>query len=147
MVRDFIPHSDGAFWEQANTFISYVSACVRFFGIPQEAVTLIQNQFNAYNRAFEAIQEPFHTIEEISLYNAEKETLRVSLQTFIQAYVTYNPRVSGLDRERMGLPLRSQRGFPPGIQLPLGISTTLIPARKTTKGGTRFLMKPAQSED
>jgi hypothetical protein len=105
MAGDFIPHADGAFLEWAKTLLTYAAAHETAFNIPASAVTPIQVQLTAYETAFETAQDPNRGKVDVLNKNEARDALKASLRTFIKAYLMYNPAVSDMDKESMGLPL------------------------------------------
>ena len=119
MARDYIPHSDGAFWEWVKTLITYVTPKLSNFNIPQKALTPIQGLLTAYETAFNAAQNPNRGKVDVLNKNETKEALIEALRTFIKGYLTYNPAVSDADKENMGLPLHD------GTRTPTSAPTTI----------------------
>jgi hypothetical protein len=119
MAGDFIPHQDGAFLEWAKTLLAYIPSKLTVFNIPQTAFTPIQGLLTAYEAAFNAAQNPNRGKVDVLNKNEAKEALTQSLRAFIKGFLTYNPAVSDVDKENIGLPLHD------GTRTPAPVPTTI----------------------
>ena len=119
MAGDYIPHSDGAFLEWARTLIAYVIAHLLAFNIPQDALPPIQALLSAYETAFTAAQNPNRGKVDVLNKNETRNALKAALRTFVKAYLTFNPAVTNVDKESMGLPLYD------GTRTPAPVPTTM----------------------
>jgi hypothetical protein len=103
---------DEDFLKWAKTLITFVSARVRAFKIPEDAVRLIQEYLDAYDKAFEATQKSNRNIFMMLDKDKLGEKFMVVLELFIKAYVICNPKVSEADKKCMDLSLRDLQDIP-----------------------------------
>ncbi|WP_162510929.1 hypothetical protein [Treponema endosymbiont of Eucomonympha sp.] len=112
MSGDFIPHQDGAFLEWAKTLTSYVAAHLTGFNIQESALAPIQTLLADYQTAYDKAENPNRGKADVLAKNEARDALKAALRTFIKAYLTYNPEVTDVDKESMGLPLHDSTRTP-----------------------------------
>jgi hypothetical protein len=112
MSNDYVPQSDGAFLEWSKPLITYAASHTAAFKLDEGALTAVQTQLAAYEAAFEAAQNPNRGKVDILAKNEARDALKTALRAFVKAYLTYNPAVSDIDKESMGLPLHDATRTP-----------------------------------
>ena len=119
MAGDFIPHADGAFLEWSKTLVTYAAAHLTAFKVDTAALTPIQTLLTAYQTAYNKAEDPNRGKVDVLEKNETRDALKAALRTFIKAYLIYNPAVSNVERESMGLPLHN------GTRTPTSAPTTI----------------------
>jgi hypothetical protein len=120
MAGDFIPHQDGAFLEWAKTLTSYAAAHLTGFNIQEAALAPIQTLLAGYQTAYDRVENPNRGKVDVLAKNEARDALKAALRTFIKAYLTYNPEITDVDKENMGLPLHdgTRTPVPPPATIP-----------------------------
>jgi phage gpG-like protein len=112
MTGDFIPHPDQDFLTWAKNLGAYVASHLTAFGIDPELLTPLQVKLSAFETALIAAENPNHGKVDTFAKNEAKTGAVAAFRPFIKAYLAYNPRVSDVDRENMGLPVYSSARTP-----------------------------------
>jgi hypothetical protein len=82
------------------------------FNVQQEALTPIQTLLTAYETAFEAAQNPNRGKVDVLQKDETRDALKAAIRPFVKAYLAFNPAVSDVDKESMGLPLHDSTRTP-----------------------------------
>lgn len=113
MGKDFIPRPDVQFTLWITTLIAYLTEARRvLWGIPVESYTEFASLRDAYSLAFTKYGDPNHGKSDTLLKNETRKSLESFARQFIRSYLTYNPKVTDVDRSNMGLPIHDTKHTP-----------------------------------
>jgi hypothetical protein len=105
MAHDYIPKGDDELFNFAKQAHNYSLTHFAAWSVPSPA-GYIEQPLAAFLAAKIVAQEPNHGKVDTVNKNEAKKVLVAALRTYLQGFVTRNPKVTDEDRENMNLPLR-----------------------------------------
>ncbi|MDR2795540.1 MAG: hypothetical protein LBB47_02365 [Spirochaetaceae bacterium] len=105
-TRNYIPNGDGPFLEFAKNLYAYALINFDRWSVPSPQAGF-EALLTAYEAKFEAARNPNRGKVDTLNKNESRAALEKAVRGYCKAYLLYNPKVTGEDRERMGLPVYS----------------------------------------
>jgi hypothetical protein len=115
MSEDFVPHKDDRFHVWANVLWNYIAQHYSFWNIPPMAFSNVDMLHNAFEVAYAKTENPDHKKSETHDKTAKRKVFEKALREFLKSFVTYNPEVTDVDRDQMGLPIHKPNPEPSPI--------------------------------
>ncbi|MDR2680390.1 MAG: hypothetical protein LBC47_06225 [Tannerella sp.] len=104
--KDFIPEKDSAFIQWVVNFLAQLVLILDRIGFPEVEYTLLTTQKDDFAAKFKLAEEPStRTKVTVKNKNDSRAILEKTLRADIKEFVSYNRRVTGGDREALGLPI------------------------------------------
>ncbi|MDR1964972.1 MAG: hypothetical protein LBQ50_14470 [Planctomycetaceae bacterium] len=101
--HDYLPRSDQGLLVWAKNLVLYAMEHYDAMKIPEESVVLLQQQYSAYSNTLTKAEFPNRGKLDVLEKNEARDVLKSSLRKFVQGFL-YNPAVTDVDREAMGVP-------------------------------------------
>jgi hypothetical protein len=117
MNRKFIPDNDHSFLSWVINFLKYLFQALARFGFPEEKYQELAAQRNDFAEKLETAEEPAtRTTLTVQAKNDARKLLEANIRQAINQYLAYNPAVTDIDHEGLGIPIHSKSRHPAPVE-------------------------------
>jgi hypothetical protein len=113
MSANYIPGSDRMFLTWINSLLKYLLASLARFGVPGERYQQLAVQRDDFSQKLDTAEEPA-TRTKLTVLAKDKvrKKLEADIRQFVNQYLAYNPEVTDVDHEGLGIPIHSKGRHP-----------------------------------
>jgi hypothetical protein len=130
MNTDFMPAADSKLLAWLKALIAYLLLKCAEWNVPQEEVNALNLLITEFENALAVVENPAtRTKVTVQEKNSIRKAVKGKTRFILKAFVTYNPAVTDVDRDAMGLPIHKTGRTPVPVILTVPFAEVELPSQ------------------